>query len=131
MADLRARGVALALPRVTGRAEAMTFHAWASGDALEQAEYGFLQPLPSAPLVEPDGFIVPLLGFDAACNRIGQGAGHYDRYFGMQPNTLKIGLSWSSQKCASLPVADWDVPLDAVLTEKDWHVREGSAMLTG
>jgi 5-formyltetrahydrofolate cyclo-ligase len=118
----------LALPRVEGRGPGMQCHLWSPEDPLETAAFGFRQPPSSAPLATPDLLIVPLLGFDHALNRLGQGAGHYDRYFAKHPNCLKIGLSWASQEVELLPVEPWDVPLDAVLTEKGWRTRPGSGM---
>jgi 5-formyltetrahydrofolate cyclo-ligase len=121
--DVAKAGAIAALPRVPGRGSSMTFHRWSQGDALEKADFGFQQPLPDAPPITPDIFIVPLLGFDAALNRLGQGAGHYDRYFSRVPKGLKIGIAWSAQQVEALPVEPWDIPLDAVLTEKGWIER--------
>jgi 5-formyltetrahydrofolate cyclo-ligase len=121
--DVAQAGAIAALPRVTGRGDSMTFHRWSPGDALEQADFGFRQPLSDAPLITPDVLIVPLLGFDAALNRLGQGAGHYDRYFSRFPKCLKFGIAWSAQQVEALPVEPWDIPLDAVLTEKGWIER--------
>ena len=42
---------------------------------------GILEPLPERDAVTPDIVLVPLLGFDDQCHRIGYGAGHYDRTF--------------------------------------------------
>ncbi len=120
-------GAGIALPRVSGRDVLMTFHRWSPGAPLERAAFGFQQPFLSAEAVTPDLIIVPLLGFDAKLNRLGQGAGHYDRYFSSNPNSLKIGLAWSSQEVPALEAEPWDVPLDAMLTERGWIDAPGSA----
>ena len=111
-------GCVTALPYLETRAADMEFRLWTDRDALEIAPFGFAQPAATAVLVEPDILIVPLLGFDAQLNRLGQGAGHYDRYFSNHPNALRIGVGWSQQKVEALPVDPWDVPMDAILTEQ-------------
>jgi 5-formyltetrahydrofolate cyclo-ligase len=122
------RKIALALPRVTGRGAVMRFHAWSDGDALEKAEFGFLQPLITAALVEPDLLLVPMLGFDRDLHRLGQGAGHYDRYCENYPGTARIGIAWSVQEVADLVADPWDMPMDAICTEKEWICAARPAM---
>ncbi len=112
--------VGLALPFIGARGDAMQFRAWQPHAPLVKAPYGFLQPSAEAPESAPDIILVPLVGFDRDMNRIGQGAGHYDRIFMLFPNALRIGLSWSCQECTTIPTDPWDVQLDAVLTEKEW-----------
>ncbi len=123
-----AHKITLAMPRVAGRDSVMTFHRWAETEALETADFGFSQPLPSAPQVEPDLLLVPLLGFDRAMNRIGQGAGHYDRYFERFPSATRIGIAWSVQEQPALNCDPWDVPMHAICTEKEWIIAENPAM---
>lgn len=68
-----------------------------------------------------DLVVTPLVGFDPAANRLGQGGGFYDRSFaGLRWRRRRprlIGLAFACQGVANLPVARWDVPLDAVVTE--------------
>jgi 5-formyltetrahydrofolate cyclo-ligase len=117
---IQAQKIALALPRVDGRGSVMTFHSWADGETLEKAEFGFSQPLATAAIVEPDLLLVPMVGFDRKMGRIGQGAGHYDRYFERHPGTIKIGIGWSVQEVDQIAVDPWDIAMDAICTEKEW-----------
>ena len=117
-----ARGIALALPHIGARGTAMTFKTWQVDQPLYQASFGFLQPAQDNDEAAPDTILVPLVGFDRQMNRLGQGAGHYDRIFPLFPNALRIGLGWSCQEIETLPADPWDVPLDGVLTEKEWVV---------
>ena len=112
--------VMLSLPRVDGRGTTMAFHVWLPGDPLETAAFGFAQPLASAPIVTPTLLLIPMLGFDRAMQRIGQGAGHYDRYTARFPLARKVGIAWSVQEAAQLATDPWDVPMDAICTEKEW-----------
>ncbi|WP_219892710.1 5-formyltetrahydrofolate cyclo-ligase [Aquisediminimonas profunda] len=123
-------GRTIALPCLVGRATDLVFRKWHPGDPMEQADFGFLQPLPSAEACSPDLILTPLVGFDRALNRLGQGAGYYDRSFAALPDSLRIGIAWSIQECDGLVPDPWDMPLDAVLTEKEWitapHSRIGA-----
>lgn len=70
-----------------------------------------------------DLVLMPLVGFDAAGNRLGMGGGFYDRAFAYrrrQPNTGRprlLGLAHQCQQVERLPCAGWDIPLDGVVTD--------------
>ena len=117
---LTTRNLRIALPHVRGRRDTMRFLAWAPGDPLPEGPMGLRQPDAEAPEVSPDLVLTPLLAFDGALNRLGYGAGHYDRAFVVHPDARRIGVAWDAQRVDSLPVESWDVPLDAVATETDW-----------
>ncbi|KKC25521.1 5-formyltetrahydrofolate cyclo-ligase [Sphingomonas sp. SRS2] len=119
-----ARGITVALPHVEDRDSAMRFLAWTPGNPLETGWRGLIQPRVDAPEVEPDIIVAPLLGFDSALARLGQGAGFYDRAFAALPDVKKFGLCWSIQQRPVIACDPWDVPLDAVVTEAG--VIEGS-----
>lgn len=79
-----------------------------------------------------DLVIVPLVGFDAQGGRMGMGGGYYDRTFaftrhgGKRPTLL--GVAFEHQRVTVLPLAPWDVPLDAIVT--DQHVYENARATT-
>ena len=114
------RGLDVALPHVAARDAPMRFLRWHPGDPLVPGLFGLLQPRSDAPEVAPDLILAPLLGFDRALARIGQGAGFYDRAFARLPDAMRIGLAWSVQEVTALPTDPWDVPLHAVATEREW-----------
>ena len=120
MAAANASHVKLALPFIGARGEVMRFKRWRLDEALIKSPFGFLQPDTKAPDAAPDIILVPLVGFDRDMNRLGQGAGHYDRIFTLFPSALRVGLAWSCQEISALATDPWDIPLDAVLTEKEW-----------
>lgn len=113
-------GVATALPRFAARGPAMSFAMWRPGDLLETGPWRVDQPLGTAEMLIPDLLLCPLLGFDREGGRIGQGGGHYDRYFADHPSALRIGIAWSVQEIDAMPLEGHDLPLDAVLTEQEW-----------
>lgn len=64
--------------------------------------------------------VLPLLGFDPAGHRLGQGGGYYDRALAacrLHHRPLRIGYAYSIQEAAAIPSEPWDQVLDAVVTE--------------
>ena len=71
-----------------------------------------------------DVMMVPLVAFDRQGQRLGMGGGFYDRTLQnwKQHGFLPVGLAHDCQLVDALPVAEWDVPLPAVLTpSKLWQ----------
>jgi 5-formyltetrahydrofolate cyclo-ligase len=67
---------------------------------------------------------MPLVGFDLTGNRLGMGGGFYDRslHFRHHQKSWRkprlIGFAHECQKLEQLPVEDWDIPVDGVVTEE-------------
>ena len=116
----RTAGCRLALPHVTDRASPLRFLAWPADAVLVPGPFGLSQPAADLPELAPDIVLTPLVGFDRNGNRLGQGAGHYDRAFAAHPNAWRIGLAWSIQEVDALSPDPWDIPLHAIVTEKEW-----------
>ena len=117
-------GWQLALPHVTDRARPLRFLAWSPGDPLAAGPLGLRQPPADALDLRPDIALTPLLAFDRALNRLGQGAGYYDRAFADLPAVLRIGVAWSIQRIDIVPADPWDVPLHGVIDEYGWNGPE-------
>lgn len=114
------QGMTVVLPRVEGRDRPMRFLRWLPGDPLESGPLGLMQPEADVPEGEPDLILAPLLGFDRHLNRLGQGAGFYDRAFAARREARRIGLAWSVQEVERLPLEAWDLPVQGVATEQRW-----------
>jgi 5-formyltetrahydrofolate cyclo-ligase len=69
-----------------------------------------------------DCIIVPLLGFDEHCYRLGYGKGHYDRFlaevFADTPQITTLGLAFECQRVESIITEAHDVPLSIICTEE-------------
>jgi 5-formyltetrahydrofolate cyclo-ligase len=71
---------------------------------------------------------MPLVAFDPSGNRLGMGGGFYDRTFSYLRNRkfwtkpLLIGIAYEFQRLDSLTPSPWDVPLQAIATEKSLHL---------
>jgi 5-formyltetrahydrofolate cyclo-ligase len=113
-------GCTTALPHVTSRSMPMRYLLWSPGDALEPGPFGLMQPRYDAEACSPDIVLTPLVAFDSRLMRLGQGAGHYDRALSLLEDAIAIGIAWSVQHAPSLITDPWDVPMNAVLTEKSW-----------
>lgn len=109
----------LVLPHHAGRIDTMSFRRWRSGDELVKGPWGTRQPADSAEAALPGLIFCPLVGYDRRGGRIGQGGGHYDRYFAAHPATLRVGIGWSVQEIDAVPAESTDIALDAVLTEQE------------
>lgn len=120
MKAFAARGVSLALPVVLDR-ETIVFRHYAPDAPLVDTGFGTSGPGEDAPVVDPTIMLVPLAAFDDHGNRIGYGAGHYDRAIaklidqGKRPRL--IGVAFDCQRVDDVPAEPHDVPLDAMLTE--------------
>jgi 5-formyltetrahydrofolate cyclo-ligase len=122
VAAARAAGCVLALPHVVDRATRLRFLETNERSHLESGPFGLGNPPAHGREVAPEIILTPLVGFDRRGNRLGQGAGHYDRAFADYPGAWRVGLAWSVQEVAALAADPWDVPLHAIATEREWIV---------
>lgn len=120
--SLQAKGVTVALPRVTGPGT-MVFHRLAAGgwEALEDAPFGLREPPQSWPVIAVealDHVLVPGLAFAADGSRLGYGGGYYDRMLvGVdRPRRWGLCLREVMMGAPSWPVEAHDVAMGRVLT---------------
>jgi 5-formyltetrahydrofolate cyclo-ligase len=113
MEEARAVGRIVGFPAFDHPAKPFRFRA---GDPLAPGPFGIMQPKRSAPVVDPDLVLVPLIAIDRRGTRLGRGKGHYDRAL----VTLKkskarlVGVGWPLQRMSDIiPSDEWDVPLHA------------------
>lgn len=121
LARLRERGARLCLPVVLDR-QTIVFRDFVRGAELTSTGFGTSGPGADAELLDPDILLMPLASFDPSGNRLGYGAGHYDRAIaklrakGRSPRL--IGTAYSLQQVDEVPAEIHDVPLDMILTEQ-------------
>lgn len=102
-------------PRV--HKDTMDFYEITSLDDLKSGVYGLLEPIGNDP-IKPEEImcmVMPLVGFNEAGQRIGQGKGYYDKYL-KQSECLKIGLAFEWQKIDFKAEAH-DIDVDLIITE--------------
>jgi 5-formyltetrahydrofolate cyclo-ligase len=61
--------------------------------------------------------IIPVLGFDRKGNRLGYGAGYYDRFLARYPDIIRIGLAFACQETPVIPCEENDIKMDLMVTE--------------
>ncbi len=71
-----------------------------------------LAPYPSVAPSDPILIVVPLVAFDASGNRLGYGAGNYDRYLAQtDPSCRIVGVAFAEQEVERIPTLPHDRPL--------------------
>lgn len=93
-------------------------------DSASQAERGrpFIpappESAPEFPVGKLDLVIVPGLGFDSSGNRIGRGAGFYDRFLGDAGLSARaIALAPDAMVLENIPAGAMDAPVAMIVTE--------------
>ena len=120
--SVHAAGAAIGLPAVTGPT-AIVFRRWEPGEPLIAGRFGTRAPALSAPIVEPDLILVPVVAFDRSGARLGYGRGYYDRAIaalhsrGRRPPL--VGLAFSVQEVPRIPRESHDIRLDWIVTETE------------
>ncbi|MBT8241527.1 MAG: 5-formyltetrahydrofolate cyclo-ligase, partial [Acidimicrobiia bacterium] len=86
----------------------------------EYHRYGYRQPVGDSPVI-PDSYVsavlVPALAFDRTGNRIGFGAGYYDRLLARLRNALSIGVA-DLVVDEALPAESFDIPMTHLVTSE-------------
>ena len=123
------RRVSVLLPVVVGRR--MRFAPFVANQALVSNRWGIpepeWQPGRWVSARRPNVVLLPLVAFDSNGNRLGQGGGYYDRAFAFRNaarhwrRPLLVGLAYEFQRTDALEAKPTDVPLDAVITERQVH----------
>ena len=106
----------------------MRFQRLATGQRWQHNRFGIREPRAQRSLQVKawrlDLVLLPLVGFDTAGNRLGMGGGFYDRAFAWRrwrTHTRRprlLGLAHHCQQVEHLDGASWDIPLDAVVTDR-------------
>ena len=105
----------------------LRFAPWRPGDPLVSNRYGIPEPdVGGDACLDADALalaVLPLVGFDRSGQRLGMGAGWYDRTFAQRRDApgppWLVGAAYATQEVDRLDAAKWDVPLDAICTEAD------------
>ena len=125
----RRHGTFVYVPRIMSRRRRhMLFAPWTEHASRRTNAFGIVEPGSAAgarAAVGLDVVVLPLVGFDADGNRLGMGAGYYDRALRRRLDRAAawrrprlIGVAFACQQLPAIPASPWDVPLDLVVTER-------------
>lgn len=121
--ELQQQGRLLVAPRVPARGRALELRQVVDlTQDLAPSRWGIPEPLPErCPLVDPaqiDLVLVPGVAFDRTGNRLGYGAGFYDRLFQrLPPSVLRVACVQDALLVDRVPAEPHDAPVDLLLTE--------------
>lgn len=117
---LEGRGITVAYPVCLEKGH-MEAYVPESAEALLPGAYGIKAPDPACSrLVDPaevDIVLVPCVAFDKARNRLGHGAGYYDRYLPRCGEVKCICVAFETQHLEHVTVDEHDRKIDMVITE--------------
>jgi 5-formyltetrahydrofolate cyclo-ligase len=125
----RRHGTLIYVPRIVSRRRRrMVFAPWIEGETRRTNTFGIVEPASgggACPAVGLDVVVLPVVGFDRNGNRLGMGAGFYDRALRRRLDREAawrrprlIGAAYACQQLTAIPASPWDVPLDLVVTER-------------
>ena len=96
-------------------------------DAWAKGSYGIPEPIREKSIeIDPadiDLVICPCTAFDEKCNRVGMGAGYYDRFLTKCGKARIISVAFEAQKADEIPVEPWDHAMEKTYTEKRVYLR--------
>lgn len=110
----------VALPRIEG--SEIVPVAFAPGDPTTETSFGAREPAGENVLdpAELDLVIVPGVAFDRSGNRVGYGAGYYDRFLRrVRTGVPAVAIAFALQVVPEVPAGRTDRPVDAIVTEAE------------
>lgn len=99
----------------------IVFRNYTKHTKFKRSSFGVLEPIGDniKSFDNIDLIIIPGVAFDKKKNRIGYGKGFYDRFLSNKLNIPKLGICFEFQLISSLPVDDFDVPMDYLVSENE------------
>lgn len=92
-----------------------------AADGWQVGSFGILEPDPEkSALIAPDEIdlvLCPCTAFDEHGQRIGMGAGYYDRYLPQCSKASIAAVAFEAQKAERVLAEDWDYPMPLIFTE--------------
>jgi 5-formyltetrahydrofolate cyclo-ligase len=87
-----------------------------------RGQFGIREPVGGCAgevLKRPDLILVPGVGFDSCCRRLGRGKGYYDQILAVVEGR-KCGVGFDEQIVDGIPLEPHDIALDCILTPTRW-----------
>lgn len=122
-AAMQAHPGQVGVPVIAALHHPLVFHRWTPDMPMVPGLFGANVPARAEPIA-PQVLIVPMLAFDPRGFRLGYGGGFYDRTLAQlraSGDVLAIGLAYSAQEQAEVPIEPTDETLDMIVTERATH----------
>lgn len=121
--EVKANGKRLVLPRCAPKGILVPALISDLESDIEPGMWGIREPkkdrLVEAETAEIDFVLVPGAAFDMQGNRLGYGAGYYDRFFQrLQPTVPKVAVAFACQVLPEVPVEEHDAKMTMLVTEE-------------
>jgi 5-formyltetrahydrofolate cyclo-ligase len=106
---------------ITHKNAPVEFWPWTPGMSMRRGFWNIPVPAVGEP-VQPDALIIPLVGFDAACFRLGYGGGYYDRTLAaLAPLPVRVGIGFADAALATIHPQPHDIPMSVIVTDRAVH----------
>jgi 5-formyltetrahydrofolate cyclo-ligase len=110
------------VPKINSKEKGIEIFKINSLEELDSGYFGVLEPKEGCPVVEPDDvdlILMPGVAFDRQGGRVGYGKGFYDRFLrNMNKKVDKIALAYDFQILDKVPMDEFDVPIDGIITNE-------------
>lgn len=116
---LLASGKEVYAPRTRARPRTMTACRLRRMEDARPGAFGILEPPPDEPCAPADLDLVfaPAQAFDRMGNRLGKGAGYYDRFMSIPGfRAARVGIGFRCQVVDAVPHDAHDVPVEVIVT---------------
>lgn len=108
--------IVLGLPRVCENG--MKFFEIKSLENLKKSNFGIMEPdITDREIIASNAHVlVPLIGLNKDKQRLGFGAGYYDRYFEDKKNNILYGIAYNFQKDLDFEANEHDIAMDYIFS---------------
>jgi len=117
---LMAQGKTIVVPIIEKDTKTLRLSYLEDPDVLQESTFRVPEPvgheLP-ARASDVKAVIIPMLAFDKKGNRLGYGAGYYDRFLVSHPHLTRIGIAFALQEVEEIPADATDAGMDIIVTE--------------
>lgn len=118
--ELIARGKTVIVPIIEKDTKTLRLSYLVNPAVLQQSTFNVPEPvgheLP-ARASDVKAVLIPMLAFDKRGNRLGYGAGYYDRFLSAYPHLIRIGLAFACQELQEIPADPTDAGMDMIITD--------------
>lgn len=118
--NLISRGKTVVVPIIEKETKTLRLSYLKDPDVLQESTFHVPEPvgheLP-ARASDVKAVIIPMLAFDKKGNRLGYGAGYYDRFLSSHPCLTRIGIAFACQEAEEIPADANDASMDIIITD--------------